>query len=47
LIKTGDERANAIYDEYSQSVMTSFPYLTDLKIDLIYEYVDSKAVMLE
>jgi len=47
LIKTGDERANAIYDEYSQSVMTSFPYLTNTQIDLIYEYVDSKAVMLE
>ena len=40
LIKSGDERANAIYEEYGRSVMTAFPSLSDEDIDDIIEYVD-------
>lgn len=38
LIKSGDERANKIYNEYNQSVMTLFPQLTDENIEDILAY---------
>lgn len=42
LIKSGDQRANALYEEYGRSVMTAFPTLSDEDIDDIIEYVDGK-----
>lgn len=39
LIKSGDERAIAIYEEYNQSVMTAFPTLKDSDIDNILTYI--------
>uniref|UniRef100_UPI0040494C3A c-type cytochrome n=1 Tax=Flavobacterium sp. TaxID=239 RepID=UPI0040494C3A len=38
LIKSGDERANKIFNEYKQSVMTLFPQLTDENIEDILAY---------
>jgi mono/diheme cytochrome c family protein len=39
LIKAGDERALAIYNEYNQTPMTAFPTLSDADIDNILAYV--------
>lgn len=41
MIKSGDERALAIYNEYNQSVMTAFPTLANSDIDNILAYIDS------
>lgn len=38
LIKSGDDRANKIFNEYNQSVMTSFPALTDQELEDILAY---------
>lgn len=38
LIKSGDERANKIFNEYNQSVMTNFPALTDQELEDILAY---------
>ncbi len=38
LIKSGDAKAIAIYEEYNQSVMTAFPALSDADIDNILAY---------
>jgi cytochrome c2 len=38
LIKSGDAQAIAIYEEYNQSNMNSFPQLTNEDIDNILEY---------
>ncbi|MBT8261615.1 MAG: c-type cytochrome [Bacteroidia bacterium] len=38
LIKSGDAKAIAIYEEYNQSVMTAFPALSDEDIDNIIAY---------
>jgi mono/diheme cytochrome c family protein len=38
LIKSGDERANKIFNEYNQSPMTAFPQLSDADIDNIIAY---------
>lgn len=40
LIKSGDDRANALYNEYNQSVMTAFPTLTDEDIEHILTYIE-------
>lgn len=37
-IKSGDERANKIYNEYNKSVMTAFPQLSNEDIDNIIAY---------
>ena len=39
LIKSGDERANKIFNEYNQSVMTLFPQLTDENIEDLLAYM--------
>jgi len=41
-IAEGDERANAIYAEYGNSVMTSFPTLSNGDIDDILSYIEVK-----
>lgn len=38
LIKSGDERANKIYNEFNQSPMTAFPQLSDADLDNIIAY---------
>lgn len=38
LIKSGDERANKIFNEYNKSPMTAFPQLSDADIDNIIAY---------
>jgi mono/diheme cytochrome c family protein/predicted HAD superfamily Cof-like phosphohydrolase len=38
LIKSGDERANKIFNEYNQSPMTAFPQLSNADIDNIIAY---------
>jgi mono/diheme cytochrome c family protein len=40
LIKSGDERANAIYEEYNGAAMNIFENLTDNQILSIYSYID-------
>ena len=44
MIKSGDERALAIYNEYNQSVMTAFPTLSNGDIDNIIAYIESVPV---
>jgi mono/diheme cytochrome c family protein len=39
-IKSGDERANKIYNEYNQSPMTAFPQLSDTDLDNIIAYTN-------
>ena len=41
LIKAGDERALAIYNEYNQAAMTAFPTLSNEDIDNILAYTDA------
>jgi mono/diheme cytochrome c family protein len=38
LIKSGDERANKVFNEYNKSPMTAFPQLSDADIDDIIAY---------
>lgn len=38
LIKSGDDRANKIFNEYNKSPMTAFPQLSDADIDNIIAY---------
>ncbi|RAR48136.1 c-type cytochrome [Flavobacterium lacus] len=38
LIKSGDERANKIFNEYNQSPMNAFPQLSDADLDNIIAY---------
>lgn len=38
LIKSGDERANKIFNEYNQSPMTAFPQLSDADLDNLIAY---------
>lgn len=40
LIKSGDTRANAIYNEYNQTAMNAFPQLSNQDIDNILAYVE-------
>lgn len=40
LIKSGDARANAIYNEYNQVAMNAFPQLSNQDIDDILAYVE-------
>ena len=40
MVKSGDARAVAIYEEYNGSVMTSFPQLSNEDIDNILAYTD-------
>jgi mono/diheme cytochrome c family protein len=40
LIKSGDERANAIYEEYNGAAMNIFENLSDDQILSIYSYID-------
>lgn len=42
-LATGDEYANALYQEYAQSVMTAMPELTDPQIDNILDYINTVA----
>lgn len=42
LIATGDSRANAIYEEYNQTLMNSFPALTDADISNILAYTNTE-----
>jgi cytochrome c2 len=44
LIKSGDERANKIFNEYKQSVMTLFPQLTDENIEDILAYTSEPKI---
>ncbi len=44
MIKSGDERANAIYNEYNQSVMTAFPTLSEGDMDNILAYVQQETL---
>lgn len=44
LIKTGDERAVNIYNEYKQSVMTAFPSLSNQDMDNILGYINTVPV---
>ena len=44
LIKSGDAKAIAIYEEYNKSVMTAFPQLSNTDIDNIIAYTDEKKV---
>jgi len=46
-IKEGDQRANAIYKEYNNSVMTAFPTLGEEDIDNILAYIDVAPVPAE
>ena len=43
LIKAGDERALAIYNEYNQAAMNAFPTLSNEDIDNILAYTDAPA----
>ena len=45
MVKSGDAKANAIYNEYNGAVMTSFPQLSNADIDNIiaYTYTPKKA----
>ena len=45
MVKSGDAKANAIYNEYNGAVMTSFPQLSNADIDNIiaYTYTQKKA----
>jgi|AntDeeMinimDraft_5_1070356.scaffolds.fasta_scaffold01066_9 mono/diheme cytochrome c family protein len=40
MIKSGDEQAVKIYEEYNQTVMTAFPGLSEKQIDDILAYVE-------
>ena len=40
MIKSGDERAIAIYEEYNRSNMNAFPQLSEMDIDNIIAYTD-------
>ena len=40
LIKSGDSRANAIYEEYNKTAMNAFPQLSNQDIDNILAYVE-------
>ena len=42
-LATGDAYANALYQEYAQSVMTAFPELSDGQIDNILDYINVQA----
>ena len=45
LIKSGDDYANKIYEEYNKSAMTAYPQLSDADIDNILAYTaQDKAV---
>lgn len=44
LIKSGDAKAIAIFEEYNKSVMTAFPQLSNADIDNIIAYTDEKKV---
>lgn len=41
LIKSGDAQAVALYKQYNQTSMNSFPHLTTEDIDAILDYVES------
>ena len=41
VIKGGNAYAISIYKEYNESVMTTFPTLTDEEIDEVLKYIDS------
>ncbi len=41
LIKSGDAQAVALYKQYNQTSMNSFPHLTTQDIDAILDYVES------
>ncbi len=41
LIKSGDAQANAVWNEYKPSVMTSFPQLSNGDIDNVIAYTDT------
>ncbi len=43
VIKSGDPRAVAVYEQYNKSIMTPMPHLTDEEIDLIIEYIEGPA----
>jgi len=42
LIKSGDEDAIAIFEEYNKVPMMSFPFLSDQDVDDIVAYTDNK-----
>jgi mono/diheme cytochrome c family protein len=42
-LKTGDQYATALYNEYNKSNMTAFPNLTDGEIDAVLGYIETKA----
>ncbi len=42
MIKAGDERAVAIWEEYNKAAMNAFPQLSDMDIDNILAYTDYK-----
>ena len=42
MIKAGDERAVAIWEEYNKAAMNAFPQLSNMDIDNILAYTDYK-----
>ena len=42
MIKSGDERAVAIWEEYNKAAMNAFPQLSNMDIDNILAYTDYK-----
>jgi len=44
LIKSGDDRANAVYNQYNQSVMTAFPTFSNEDIDHILTYIEYQSL---
>lgn len=40
VIKSGDPRAVAVYEQYNKTLMTPMPHLSDAQIDQIIEYIE-------
>ncbi|PDH45653.1 MAG: cytochrome C, partial [Bacteroidetes bacterium MED-G21] len=47
LIKSGDEQAISVFEQYNKSVMTAFPYFTNDDIDNILAYIKAGPVEVE
>ena len=45
MIAAGDTTATCIFNEYSKSVMTSFPYLSDKEIRQLYDFVKNESMI--
>ncbi|GAB4419365.1 MAG: c-type cytochrome [Bacteroidia bacterium] len=47
LVKAGDEKAVALYNQYNQQLMNAFTFLTDAQIDNILAWVDAEVARKE